>query len=432
MRITERTTSPLFTSALLASTFVALSLNVSGQTSAGPLAPATAHSSEGTMEGVNLQRTGVYYTKAVHQFNGLLWKSAKLFEINYAAALTPAFDNSLNFADIGFSEPVVRDGLIYFQLCISLNQNFIVALDLSTGRRVWAFMLKDALSAPAITDDSVYTVSADGNVYVLDNRTGVERWKYSSKDQQWNVYSSPAVINGMVYLTSLSGNLFALDSATRQAKSVFKSKEKKDMLSAPAFDNDLVYIASERGVLHAVDLQTCQEKWNFKAKGRLHTPIVANGSAYFRTEEGNLYAIDTKTGQQEWMVQIGGRVQPVFPVVSVKIGTSLAFYDSTIFFAGSEKGTDYLFAIDAQNGQQRWKFKVDGPCRSPIVADGVIYLGSLGNFYAVDAKTGMEKWVLRAKSEFHGKSVKNVASSPAVVEATVFFVTDEGFFYAVR
>lgn len=122
----------------------------------------------------------------------------------------------------------------------------------------------------------------------------------------------------------------------------------------------------------------------------------------------------------------------VFPVTSVRVGTSLAFYDNIIYFAGTEKGSDHLFAIDAQTGQQIWKSKVEGPCRSPILAGGLVYLGSFGNFYAIDAKSGTEKWSLMTKSDVKGKKVSNVASSPAVDDATVYFVTDEGFFYAVN
>jgi outer membrane protein assembly factor BamB len=416
--------SLLSTAVLLTS----LTLNSTGSAQT----PATASnnpSSVEAMEGVNLQRTAVYQARGVNQISGLLWKSEKLFEINYAFALTPAFDNSLNSADIGFSEPILADGLIYFQLCISLNQNFVLALDKNTSRTVWMFKLKDALSAPAIASGVVYVLATDGNLYSLDAHTGAEKWRYSSKDQKWNIYSSPAVADGIVYFTSLGSSLFALDASTKQVKWIFKGK---GMLTSPTFSNEEIYVGNEKGVLYAVDIQTGREKWNFKAKGRLGTPIVDNGTAYFRTGDGNLYAIDTKTGQQKWMTQIGGQVQPVFPVVSVKIGTSLAFYDDTIFFAGAEKGSDYLFGIGSRDGQQRWKFKVEGPCRSPIVADGVIYLGSFGNLYAVDAKTGTQKWLLKTKSEFEGKPVKNVASSPAVADATLYFVTDEGFFYAVK
>lgn len=413
---------------LISSVIVLTVLTVS--TSAQTPVANSRSSSEGLMQGVNLQRTNAYQTKGVSQINGLLWKSDKLFKINYAAALTESFDGtSLNSADIGFSEPVVTQNLIYFQLCVSLHQNFVVALDRSTGGGIWLFKLRDAISAPAIADGSLYVVATDGSLYSLDANTGTEKWKYNSKDQKWNVYSAPAVADGIVYFTSLAGSLYALNTATREVKWVFKSK---GMLTSPAFGTDHVYVANEKGIVYAVDIQTGQEKWNFKAKGRPGNPIVANDQIHFRTEEGNLYSIDAKTGQQRWMVQVGGKVRPVFPVVSVTIGTNLALYDGTIFFAGSEKNSDNLFAIDGQNGQQKWRFKVDGPCRSPIAADGMIYLGSFGNLYAIDAKTGIQKWFLKTKSEFEGKTVKNVASSPALADNTVYFVTDDGFFYAVK
>lgn len=280
-----------------AALFTSLILNIAGSAQA-PSAPSNNASSAGAMEGVNLQRTGVYQAKGINQMNGFLWKSERFFQINYALALTPAFDRTLNSADIGFSEPVVADGLICFQLCTSLNQNFVLAVDKATSRGVWMFKLKDALSAPAIASGVVYVVANDGNVYSLDARAGAEKWRFSSKDQNWNVYSSPAVANGIVYFTSLNGNLYALDASTKQVKWIFKGK---GMLASPTFSNDEIYVGSEKGVLYAADIQTGQEKWNFKAKGKLGTSVVDNVTVYVRTDDGNLYAIDTKTGQQKWM-----------------------------------------------------------------------------------------------------------------------------------
>ncbi len=161
-----------------------------------------ALSSEGAMDGVNLRRTGVYKAKGVHQVKGLLWKSPKLFEINYDAAMTMNFDRSLGtVADLGFSEPVLGNGMIYFQLCVSLKQNFIIALDAKSGHGVWKFESKEALSAPAVAGDTIFVVG-DGNIYALDAVGGKEQWRFNSKGQQWHVYSAPAVTDGAVYFTS--------------------------------------------------------------------------------------------------------------------------------------------------------------------------------------------------------------------------------------
>ncbi len=44
----------------------------------------------------------------------------------------------------------------------------------------------------------------------------------------------------------------------------------------------------------------------------------------------------------------------------------------------------------------KWKFKTEDVDSSPAIADGVVYFGSFdGNLYAVDIKTGQEKWKLR-------------------------------------
>jgi outer membrane protein assembly factor BamB len=391
---------------------------------------ANAPSSEGAMAGVNPRRTGVYQAKGVHQVKGVLWKSDRLFEINYDAAITTRFDrSSADMAEIGFSEPVLANGLIYFQLCLSLKQNFIYALDGGSGRGVWRFESKEALSAPAVAGATIFVVGSGENVYGLDAITGKEKWRFNSKGQQWDVDSEPAVVDGVVYFTSLNGSLYAVDVSSKGTKWVFSSK---GLLTTPAFDKDAIFIGNEKGVLYGVDAKTGQEKWNFKAKGKPGALVVADGAVYFRTEDGNLYCLDSKTGQQKWLSQVGGKAQGYFPITSVRTGTTLSFYDNVIYFGGAEKGSDHIFAIDAQTGQQIWKVKVAKPCRSPIIAGGVIYLGSLGNLYAIDAKSGAEKWSLEAKSDLKGRKVSNVASSPAVADAIIYFVTDEGFFYAVN
>ena len=114
------------------------------------------------------------------------------------------------------------------------------------------------------------------------------------------------------------------------------------------------------------------------------------------------------------------------------VGTKLAFDDGMVFFAGLDKKSDALFAIDATTGLQKWMLKVDAPCRSPVIAEGVLYLGSLGALYAVDIKTGVTKWKLRFQSDVKGRTVRNVASSPAVDNSVIYLVADDGVFYAVK
>ena len=73
----------------------------------------------------------------------------------------------------------------------------------------------------------------------------------------------------------------------------------------------------------------------------------------------------------------------------------------------------------------RFTFATGGPIRStPAVVGGVLYFGSSdGNFYALDAKSGRERWRFRTGGA--------VTSSPAIAEGIVYFASRDGFLYAV-
>ena len=73
----------------------------------------------------------------------------------------------------------------------------------------------------------------------------------------------------------------------------------------------------------------------------------------------------------------------------------------------------------------KWKFKTEDVDSSPAIADGVVYFGSLdGNLYAVDIKTGQEKWKFKTKYW--------VLSSPAIADGVVYFGSFDGNLYAVK
>ena len=387
-------------------------------------------SSDGAMEGVNLQRTNSYPGKSAQLTNKLLWKSPKYFVMNYEAAVTKGVDQtSPDYAEVGFSDPVIANGLLFFRLTRGVHQYNLFAIDQSNGVAVWRFESKAPLSAPSVAGDTLYLESTEGILYALDAKSGREKWRYSVRNEHWAVGASPAVVDGMIYFTGVSGNLNALDMQTRQPKWVFKAK---GAVTAPTVTASTIYVGSEKGFIYALDKTSGEEQWNFKAKAKPNNPVIMDGSVYFRTEAGVLYALDAKTGQEKWNTKVGGRVQPVSPITSVTIGTSLAVHNNSIFFAGAENETDTLYAIDSSNGQQRWKFATNGPCRAPVVTDDMVYIGCVGKLFAVDAQNGTMKWGVEAKTESEGKTVKVVPSSPALNNGTLFYVTDEGFVYALQ
>jgi eukaryotic-like serine/threonine-protein kinase len=87
-----------------------------------------------------------------------------------------------------------------------------------------------------------------------------------------------------------------------------------------------------------------------------------------------------------------------------------------------------LYALNAKTGNLRWKFtpaKEDFIDSYPAVANGVVYLGTDNNgLYALSSKTGAVLW--------NYTSVNEWASTPLVADGLVFLGDREGYFYALN
>jgi len=87
-----------------------------------------------------------------------------------------------------------------------------------------------------------------------------------------------------------------------------------------------------------------------------------------------------------------------------------------IAYVGSHD--NYLYALDAATGARLWRFRGGGPCAAPSVVDGVIYLSSVylggdGSLYALDAITGQPLWE-------YGLGYNNCWQRLVVVDDTIY------------
>lgn len=403
--------------------------SINGQTAITDAGKSSVNS-VGAMNGVDLQRTRTYQTKAVPKLNGVVWQSEKFFELNYVNNQRMRMDGSLETADVGFSDPIYRDGLIYVGLCLGIGRNFVLVVDGETGRPVWKFESKEPLSSPILANGFVYVTDMVGNIFALNQKTGKEELRIKLKVQEINVGYSPAIRSGVLFLTTWKGHLLAVDLSTQQTKWIFKASE---TLSAPAFDKKgQVFIGGVKGFLRAIDAETGKENWNFKIKSQVKDISISEETVYFRSSEGEIHAVNASSGQQKWMRKIGGKPRFSFPIMTLRTGSALAIHSKSIIFSGTEKDSYYLFAISTEDGTTKWQTKIDEPSRDPINADGIVYLGAWGMFYAFDFESGKQVWLLESKRKYEGQTVKNVFSSPYVYEGTLFVVTDDGVFYSLR
>ncbi|MDD5697224.1 MAG: PQQ-binding-like beta-propeller repeat protein [Victivallaceae bacterium] len=114
---------------------------------------------------------------------------------------------------------------------------------------------------------------------------------------------------------------------------------------------------------------------------RLYTGIDGNG----REDKSGIICLDAVKGKLRWKYKTDSAVKG-----------SLA-YSRGLIYAGSVKGT--VYCIDSDNGNKIWIYQlyddVPGPIwfySSPLVVDGIVYVGVASDFVALDARTGKLIW----------------------------------------
>jgi outer membrane protein assembly factor BamB len=216
------------------------------------------------------------------------------------------------------------------------------------------------------------------------------------------------------------------------------------IVSSPVIDNKRIYFGGDDGNIYAVDSDTGHQIWKRATKGPVSsTPAVAGQMVYATSYDGKLYALNPETGAVKWKFATGGerrfeaknlhgqepKTQTMADAFDIFLSSPVVVNGAVYFGCGDGN----LYAVDAKTGEQRWKFKTgDVVHSSPAYADGVLFFGSWDSyFYAVDAVTGKEKW------RFHGgedpliHNQVGFQSSPAVVDGVVYTGCRDSNLYAL-
>ena len=283
-------------------------------------------------------------------------------------------------------------------------------------------------SSPAVAGGTVYVGSRDGRLYALDAATGAKRWEY--RTESW-VESSPAVVNGSVYFGSQDGKLRALDAETGALRWQFQADY--GIRSAPAVAGGLVYFGVE-DTLYAVDTETGERRWTTTIPGRAGTPVVANGIVY----AGAVSAVDARRGWRRMHFKTWHRVASSVAVVDRTVyavtanGTVIAIDGTARNWPLEHRLRPYLLQLYAMGLWPRprlqsgslWALRLGQDSHtSPVVANGVMYVGTDEALVAVDLVTRDPLWEFAAGDSFR--------SSPALLGDTLYLGNHDGTIYAV-
>jgi outer membrane protein assembly factor BamB len=145
--------------------------------------------------------------------------------------------------------------------------------------------------------------------------------------------------------------------------------------------------------------------WRFGARNLVEfPPAIGYGRLYFANAAGRVYAVNAKTGRRAWKRDVG-RCVAASPAVSNQV-VFFAFLNAPPCNRGgkSVRGlTGEVIAFAAGFGKVRWRKRIGPSESSPLVANGVVYVGDwTGRVYALDERTGKTIWTFRTRNRIKG------------------------------
>lgn len=324
------------------------------------------------------------------------------------------------------TSPVRSGSTIYF----GSDDGNLYAVDESFGTLNWKFTAGGPIrSTVAIADDIVYFLSHDGVFHALDTKTGVPRWTYSTGSDikqmdEWDYYdSSPEISNGVIYFGSSDRQLYALDA---RSGAKHWSYETVDVIkSSPTSDDQSIYVGDWSGYIYAINKKSGQLTWKFKTDGNgrhvaiQSKPVVSGDALYVAARDFKLYSLNKTTGQLIWK-----QSKPAW------VGSPLVM--DGMIYVGNSNGY-FMEAIDAKTGVQIWVYSTaSNVLAAPVIHNGTLYFGSgeaystgqaEGFLYAVEMETGKEVGKLKTDK---------IQSTPIVNGTTVYYTSFDGSLYAVN
>ncbi|MEU1625851.1 PQQ-binding-like beta-propeller repeat protein [Streptomyces sp. NPDC020096] len=215
---------------------------------------------------------------------------------------------------------------------------------------------------------------------------------YDERDARWrpwrfrmsnDVWGTPVVAGGRLYVTSFE--VHALDVATGQRQ--FKTR---DVAWTMALADGRIH-ASDGPSLYALDATDGSELWRVAVDGWVYALQVRDGTVITGTRGGGVQAWDAAGGELLWE-----RTGAQADFESPESGPALV--DGSVYY----RGGGLLYALDARSGAERWAYPLgDGemaagvasgmPVR-PAAGGGAVYVTAGSRVLALDAGEGTERW----------------------------------------
>lgn len=277
--------------------------------------------------------------------------------------------------------------------------SYVYQVNLSTGAEVTRVVGNDTkplrfpessnnqvsfFAPPVLTPDGQLIVGSAGHshhLYSINPQTFALNWVF---EDARDVYLGSVLVfedriyapngDGNLYVLDLNGNLLATFDAPRHG-----------LWAAPVSDGQTIYLTSLDHYVYALDPASLAVRWQTKLDGAINASatLSADGHLYVGTLNKTLYALDAATGSVIWSRPLAGWLysSPSLDGDTLYIGAVI----------GAQEGK--VYAINAENGAQRWEYPAGSAVAGQILVmeDSIAFTTENGTI-GVLKKDGSLDW----------------------------------------
>jgi outer membrane protein assembly factor BamB len=166
-------------------------------------------------------------------------------------------------------------------------------------------------------------------------------------------------------------------------------------------ETGLLFIGNENGVVHAIDASG-KTRWKFETGKPIRAqPRVIAKFVYVASDSGFLHKLARDTGVEAWRARIDHGSEPRIPTHQEKTrwdryGSSVVSDGKQVFIASRDRN---LYALDMKSGAERWRLAAgDIMTATPVLyRDTVIFAAYDGKVQAVAIQDAAPRWTYDAK-----------------------------------
>jgi eukaryotic-like serine/threonine-protein kinase len=305
----------------------------------------------------------------------------------------------------------------------------LLAIDLETGRRAWAYKAEAGFSAsPAVligpfqtgagkVDAIVCAGDEDGTFHAVDAQTGKKLWTFDGGN---SIHSSANFIGDKIIFGTDGADIYCLNAA--DGKKVWEAKAGDRINGAPAIGGAApgasanAYISGCDAQLRAIDVATGHERFSHDM-GALcpGSPALVDGRILIGTDGGRVFCLSDDAKKQFWAFE-GVMDQAM-------VYSSPAVADGIVVVGARDRN---VYGLDLATGQKKWVFPTRGEVdSSPVLSGGRVYVGSKDKrLYVLDLHTGKKLWDFAAS--------RAITASPAIGEGVLVIGDTGGKLYCLE